>query len=88
MKFNKSTLNALDKAYTLLDCQLHLKLKNIKAEIETMHETDETTTTLIIASVALGLAGINNIIAITVGGCYFKIYRSKLKRPKHLPDVA
>ena len=57
----------------------------VKAEIETIHETDETTTTLIIA---LGLAGINNIIAITVGGCYFKIYRSKLKRPKHLPDVA
>jgi len=80
LKFDKTTLNALDEAYTRLDGQLHIKLKKIRAEIETIKATDDASTTLIIASTALALAGLNSIIAIVFSCCYYRLHKAKLKQ--------
>ena len=64
LKFNKTTINALDKAYLRLDGKLHYTLRTINKDIDQIKETQETETALIVASVALSLAGLNTIFLI------------------------
>lgn len=80
LKFNKTTINALDNAFLRLDGRLHLQLKKIKSDIDSIHETQESSAALIIGSTALALSGVNTIILITISCCYYKIHKQKMKQ--------
>ena len=82
--FNKTVLKALDNTFNRIETNLHLKFKNLYQEIDKIKETQETSTALIIGSVALGLSGINTIILIVISCFYNKARKQQQERTNSL----
>ena len=73
LKFNKTVINALDKTFNRLDGDLAKKLKQVRTDINHIHEVSVTPLGIIIGSIALGFSTINLIILITL--CRLQRYR-------------
>lgn len=66
LHFNQSIRHALDETYKRLDGDLALKIQKVNKDIQKLHETDSSTSTKIIASIALAIAILNIVILITL----------------------
>ena len=72
LKFNKTTLDALDKAYKLVNARIKRQLLKIRKDISQIRETSILTITAILVYIALPLSVINTIILICMACCYCK----------------
>ena len=80
LKFNKSTIKSLDATYDTIDGHVTTTLKELRTDIDKIHETTETTIMQILTYVIGTFTLLNSI---TLLGILLHLTR-KLPRPKQL----